>query len=179
MTAKRSRSDAKHQTAPSDARLTSRQLQSGLKAGIAAWIFPGAGHYLLGARKRALIFTLLVLATVTLGLACDGNLALIDSGRAPVLSGLQVFGNLSLGPMEPIIRYGIYGALIYKAQPSRGRPIAEEISSMPPRRQAIARRQQRSFRPRSPYGTAYLMAAGLMNLLLVLDAWDIGIGRKR
>jgi len=29
------------------------------------------------------------------------------------------------------------------------------------------------------YGCAYLLTAGLMNLLLVLDAWDIASGRKR
>lgn len=28
------------------------------------------------------------------------------------------------------------------------------------------------------YGTAFLLSAGLMNLLLALDAWDIGTGRK-
>jgi hypothetical protein len=28
------------------------------------------------------------------------------------------------------------------------------------------------------YGTAFLLGAGLMNLLLVLDAWDIATGRK-
>lgn len=28
------------------------------------------------------------------------------------------------------------------------------------------------------YGTAFLLTAGLMNLLLVLDAWDIAHGRK-
>ena len=28
------------------------------------------------------------------------------------------------------------------------------------------------------YGCAYLLTAGLMNLLLMLDAWDIAIGRK-
>jgi hypothetical protein len=28
------------------------------------------------------------------------------------------------------------------------------------------------------YGTAFLLTAGLMNLLLVLDAWDIGSGKK-
>ncbi len=28
------------------------------------------------------------------------------------------------------------------------------------------------------YGTAFLVTAGLMNLLLVLDVWDIGRGRK-
>ena len=29
------------------------------------------------------------------------------------------------------------------------------------------------------YGCAYLLTAGLMNLLLILDAWDIATGRKR
>jgi len=28
------------------------------------------------------------------------------------------------------------------------------------------------------YGTAFLVTAGLMNLLLVLDVWDIMAGRK-
>ena len=28
------------------------------------------------------------------------------------------------------------------------------------------------------YGCAYLLTAGLMNLLLMLDAWDIATGRK-
>lgn len=28
------------------------------------------------------------------------------------------------------------------------------------------------------YGNAFILTAGLMNLLLVLDAWDIGAGRK-
>lgn len=28
------------------------------------------------------------------------------------------------------------------------------------------------------YGTAFLLSAGLMNLLLVLDSWDIASGRK-
>jgi hypothetical protein len=28
------------------------------------------------------------------------------------------------------------------------------------------------------YGTAFILTAGLMNLLLVLDAWDIALGKK-
>lgn len=32
--------------------------------------------------------------------------------------------------------------------------------------------------PTYEYGCAYLLTAGLMNLLLMLDAWDIGSGRK-
>ena len=33
--------------------------------------------------------------------------------------------------------------------------------------------------PTYEYGCAYLLTAGLMNLLLMLDAWDIATGRKR
>jgi uncharacterized protein DUF6677 len=32
--------------------------------------------------------------------------------------------------------------------------------------------------PTYEYGCAYLLTAGLMNLLLMLDAWDVGSGRK-
>jgi len=32
--------------------------------------------------------------------------------------------------------------------------------------------------PGFEYGTAFLLTAGLMNLLLVLDAWDIAHGKK-
>ena len=32
--------------------------------------------------------------------------------------------------------------------------------------------------PGFEYGTAFLLGAGLVNLLLVLDAWDIATGRK-
>ena len=28
------------------------------------------------------------------------------------------------------------------------------------------------------YGAAFMLTAGLMNLLLILDAWDIAKGRK-
>ena len=33
--------------------------------------------------------------------------------------------------------------------------------------------------PTYEYGCAYLLTGGLMNLLLVLDAWDVASGRKR
>jgi hypothetical protein len=32
--------------------------------------------------------------------------------------------------------------------------------------------------PGFEYGTAFILTAGLMNLLLVLDAWDIALGKK-
>jgi hypothetical protein len=33
--------------------------------------------------------------------------------------------------------------------------------------------------PTYEYGCAFLLTAGLMNLLLMLDVWDIAMGRKR
>ena len=30
----------------------------------------------------------------------------------------------------------------------------------------------------SEYGSTFLLTAGLMNILLILDAWDIATGRK-
>ena len=44
------------------------------------------------------------------------------------------------------------------------------------RRLSILRRRTES--GLSIYGTAYLWTAGLMNLLLLFDVWDIGTGRK-
>lgn len=32
--------------------------------------------------------------------------------------------------------------------------------------------------PGYEYGSAFILTAGLMNLLLILDAWDIALGRK-
>lgn len=32
--------------------------------------------------------------------------------------------------------------------------------------------------PGYEYGTAFILTAGLMNLLLVLDAWDLALGKK-
>jgi hypothetical protein len=33
--------------------------------------------------------------------------------------------------------------------------------------------------PTYEYGCAYILTAGLMNLLLMLDAWDIATGKKK
>lgn len=151
-------------------RLEGRAVQRGLTAAVLAWVFPGAGHWFVGARVRAGVFAGLVLLTVALGVVCDGNLAVIDD-RAPVLSRLQVLSNLALGPVEPALRWSFYGQLVYRG--------GEAITTLDADSQrALQRRRERTFRTFSAYGSTYLTAAGLMNLLLLFDAWDIGIGRK-
>jgi hypothetical protein len=100
-----------------------------------------------------------------LGLAHDGRLALRDE-RQPFLSSLQVIANLGIGPADGVARLYVYGALVY---------------SLP--KGGMKNEHSRVFRQRTSsalaiYGTAYLWTAGLMNLLLLFDVWDIGMARK-
>ncbi|HHN75410.1 MAG TPA: hypothetical protein ENK10_09305 [Acidobacteria bacterium] len=140
----------------------------GLLAGVLTWLLPGLGHWYLGRRLRAVAFFALIGVAFGMGLACDGNLAVVDDLRAPVLTKLQVLADLALGPIEPMTRKVIYGELVYR-NPRPGN------THLPP---ALEQRRQRSMRRWSLYGSSYLLAAGLMNILLIFDAWDIGIGRK-
>ena len=64
----------------------------------------------------------------------------------------------------------IYGELVYS--------LPRGIQS------GVENRHSKVFRERTRsavaiYGTAYLWTAGLMNLLLLFDVWDIGMARKR
>ena len=134
----------------------------------AAWVVPGLGHALLGRVARGALFGGIVWACFGLGLAHDGRLALRDP-RQPVLSALQVVANLGVGPADAVARAAVYGrpAYAFRGFPDWRSPDAVE----------------RVFRDRarsgvSIYGTAYLWTAGLMNLLLLFDVWDLGLGRK-
>ncbi len=150
--------------------LDAAAIRRGVLAGVLAWLFPGAGHMYVGAKGRAAVFAVLVLASVVLGATFDGNLPVMDS-RTPWISRLQVAASLALGPIEPGLREAFYGGLVYQGDDGN---LPREGAG----EQALKRRLERTFRTWNTYGSAYLMAAGLMNLLLIFDAWDIAIGRK-
>jgi hypothetical protein len=135
-----------------------------------AWLVPGLGHVALGRVRRGLLFAVLIFTSFGLGLAHDGKLALRDSSQ-PILSTLQLIGNVGVGPADLVARLSVYGEPAYTL-PRQGKyalPSGVE-------RQEIMRASVRS--GVSIYGTAYLWTAGLMNLLLLFDVWDIGRGRK-
>jgi hypothetical protein len=134
----------------------------------AAWVFPGAGHVLLGRVRRGVLFGAMLWAGFAMGMAHDGRLALRDA-RQPFLTGLQVVANLGIGPADMIARWVVYGSVTYTL-PNSSRSGANHPQA------EIFRERTRS--PLSIYGTAYLWTAGLMNLLLLFDVWDIGMGRK-
>lgn len=112
---------------------------------LAAWLIPGAGHFLLGRRGRAVAFLLIVLAALAIGLLLDGNLYRIVPNRP--LTVLATLACMGLGAPYFLLRFG----LDYEGQ-------------------IIA--------PGYEYGTAFILTAGLMNLLLILDSMDIASGRK-
>jgi hypothetical protein len=138
-----------------------------LAAIVAGWLVPGAGHAVLGRVRRAVFFFLLVGTSFTLGLAHDGRLALYSS-KESFLTGLQVIANVGVGPADVVARMGVYGGAAYRL-PEASDPSYQRLETTFRDRQRAAV---------SAYGTAYLWTAGLMNLLLLLDVWDIATGRK-
>ncbi len=135
---------------------------------IAAWLVPGLGHILLGRLRRGLLFAALVWCCFALGLMHTGRFALKDS-RQPFLTTLQVVANLGVGPADALARMKIYGEVAYSVHQEKPLPGLDS-------RIEIFRAREKS--AVAIYGTAYLWTAGLMNLLLLFDVWDIGRRRR-
>ena len=117
----------------------------GLVAGVLALLLPGAGHFYLGRRGRALTFALVIFSCIALGVFLEGRLYTRLTG--PPLSVLATLGEIAFGIPYLVLRFlvGYEG----------------DVASA-------------GFE----YGTAFLITAGLMNVLLMLDAFDIAVGRK-
>jgi len=135
---------------------------------VAGWAVPGLGHVLLGRFRRGLIFAAIILVCFALGLLHDGRLSLRDREQ-PFLSTLQVLANAGAGVPDILARWSVYGGLVYALPRDESYPEHET-------RNTILRHRARS--SLSLYGTAYLWTAGLMNLLLLFDVWDLGLRRR-
>jgi len=142
---------------------------------VLAWLMPGAGHWYLGKKARAAVFFSLVTLSFVLGSLLDGRFSVLDP-RQPLLSALQVVACLGSGPMDVVARAAIYGAPVYR-MPEDDAVLPGEAARRPRTAVGIALRARNEAHD-SAYGTAYLWTAGLMNLLLILDVFDIGVGRK-
>ena len=114
-------------------------------AAILAWLLPGAGHFYLGRRGRAVAFAAVVLVSLVVGCSLQGRLWQVVPDQP--LSFLATLGSMGMGVAYFVLRYlvGYQGVIT-----------------------------EQSFE----YGSAFILTAGLMNLLLVLDAWDIARGKK-
>jgi hypothetical protein len=117
-----------------------------------ALLVPGAGHLYLGRRVRAAIFFTIIVFLFIAGIGLDGRLYTTD--QPGPLAGLATLGSMGAG-----VLYLVTKALGHV--PVFGYSIAGDYGSM-------------TFE----YGTAFALTAGLMNLLLIVDVFDIAEGRK-
>jgi hypothetical protein len=132
-----------------------------------AWVLPGLGHLSLGRTARAVAFFVVVLTTFGLGLASGGTASVVDPQQP--LSYLATFDNLALGPLDLVGRQVSLGGFIYRLPEAEGDPARQAI---------LTRMRERVRIPTYEYGSTFLLTAGLMNILLILDAFDIASGRK-
>ena len=125
----------------------------------AAWAVPGLGHWLLGCRKRAVVFAIVVVVSFTVGALLDGELGTPKPGRPfSWLASFACFGNGLLYFIRLAWLNGFGGLL-------SGLPYALNGGGDP---SAVG----------FAYGNTFLYTAGLMNLLTVLDVSDIAKGAK-
>ncbi len=113
-------------------------------AGLAAWLIPGAGHWLAGQRAFAVVFFVAITFPYLVGVALGGVKYSINAKE-----NVWVFlAEMGVGG------YTLAGALISNA------------ITVDPAKPG----EYRAFYPGSDVSQIYLITAGLLNLLAVLDA---------
>ena len=111
----------------------------------AAWLVPGAGHFMLGRKGRALVLFLAIIVMFVFGLLMKGQF--FSTQSASWLETLGYYGELCVGAAMFVARFFGYAG---------GDP----------------------FFVSADFGTAFLVSAGMLNVLAILDAYDIAMGRK-
>jgi hypothetical protein len=114
-----------------------------------AWLIPGAGHFLLGRGVRGALLALSVVVMFLMGLLMRG--AMFEPQTGDLLTTLIYYGGF-LGNVASGSLYILATALGYN-QPD----VAGHVHD---------------------YGTKFLVAAGLLNVLAMVDTWEIATGKK-
>jgi hypothetical protein len=112
---------------------------------VAAWAVPGAGHWWLGRRGKAVVLGAALILMFASGLAVQGRLFPVLLSDPMV--ALWALADAGVGALYFLARAVGLGA-------GNVRAVTYE------------------------YGNAFLVVAGLLNVLVVIDAFDIGMGRK-
>ena len=126
---------------------------------LAAWLVPGLGHWILGKRRRALLYCGIVVCAFVTGVLADGELGTPRPGEPfSWLATLACLGNGLLYLARLVWVNGASAAIagLPFGVDGGGDPIAVGFA----------------------YGNTFLYTGGLMNLLLVLDVSDIARGEK-
>ena len=122
--------------------------------GTAGWFVPGAGHLLQGKWVRALLLGGAVWICFVCGLLMGGHMFSISGDEQGVSALLQI---------PPMIA-NLGSGLLYLASWVLGIGFADDPTQ--------------AARATYEYGNTFLLIAGLLNYLSMLDAFDISAGRK-
>lgn len=122
---------------------------SGITAVLLAFVIPGAGHLLLGRRVRGMLVFFSVLIMFLIGIMMRG--AFFQPQGGDLLTMIIYYGGF-IAHVATGALYFITVALGY-SQPD----VAGHMHD---------------------YGSKFLVGAGLLNILAIVDAWEIATGRK-
>lgn len=118
-----------------------------------AWLIPGAGHLLLKRWGRAVMLGGAVWVSFLVGLAMGGHMFSLSTGQ----------GSSALLQIPPMIA-NLGSGILYLFCLMLGIGFSDD--------------PQQAARATYEYGNTFLLIAGLLNYLVVLDAFDISVGRK-
>jgi hypothetical protein len=122
---------------------------------IAAWLVPGAGHFVLGRWGRGAMFLATIAGAFMLGLALEGRLYWPVVPESP---GFLPFDLISMLWFFSQIGAGLCYIVAYAAGiGTEPHPAAATFE----------------------YANTFMFLAGLLNYLVMHDAYDIAAGRKR
>jgi uncharacterized protein DUF6677 len=113
------------------------------------WLIPGGGHFLLHRRGRGLLLAFAITGMFVCGLLMRG--AMFTPAKGDLLTTLINYGGF-IGDIASGILYLLSSWLGYN-QPDVAGPVHD-------------------------YGTKFLVTAGLLNVLAMVDAYEISAGRK-
>lgn len=116
--------------------------------GFLAWLVPGLGHLIQGRVLRSLISALTILLMFVIGVSIGGHIYGLRESGEGLLSSLFGLCDMGAGVLYLLSRFA---GLAVNERPEQAT---------------------------SEYGSVFLMVAGLLNLILALDAFDIRAGRK-
>lgn len=126
---------------------------SAMLACVMGWALPGAGHFFLGRWGKGLLLCLSVVLMFVLGLQMDGKLF-----------------SFKAEPGSADFFADIFAYLKFIAEASVGLPYFLAVQAG----KGIGNVRSFSY----DYGNVFLYVSGLLNMLIILDAYDIAMGKK-
>ena len=149
---------------------TPASLNTTVAAGVLSWLLPGAGHFLLGHKRLAAVFFCAICLPYLAGVAIGG----VKTSVNPHLNRWLFMAELGAGGLTT----GFY-ALNNATGDFDARMTADIIRRQGQTSRLSSTEQQRlqaslhpyvSYFPASDVAQIYLAVAGLMNILVILDA---------